>query len=497
MSQSIIACHQTLIELVRDPDCNQDYEEFDQCRDALATIKDLIRSDKVSLYILPSSLIIAYVILKKKSSDNYAKGAIADILALGSFNCNIDYSHVFDVAISLSSNLDSNRSLLSTSLYESFLLPVALEMNVNALVVTESGLLDRLSTLSNDYPHFKIPILSVREAADYFKSLPKDEGIMVRTPKNRIVHLKEGATVIDFAYAVHTEIGSKCIGALVNGLESPLDRVLTTNDLVEIIQGEDSQVDNSWLDFAQTRNAKKSIKQGLRRKAQKRGRDLVKSYFNIRSVGPRLDILARNRGLTTNRLMEEIGDGSLTIEEVSESLQRIAIDQVVCSSQANHECFVIGGNHEHLQPKLSSCCKPFPEDDSVGIIGINDGMIRIHRRDCANIVNVQSEKLIDVVWSCSCCSVEISLKMKDRPGALVNIYNYILNETGLTTNIRTVQTANPRNAQPVRTPARSVITLSINSRSKMDQIVEKLQSMPNVIQVNVKQIYPTSDAVEE
>lgn len=503
MVQSIIACHQTLIELVRDPDSNQDYEEFDDRRNALNQIRVLIHSYKVNLYILPFSLFFIYALLRRRTNENFARGAIAELNILGNVNCNIDYGHAFNTAISLLHDLDDEHFHLDIPLYESIILPAAVDLKVSALVITEPDLLSNLIALCSYCPKFDIPILSVREAVEYLSmrechSFSREDDILVRTPMGTIKKLRKGSTVIDFAYAVHTEIGSKCIGALVNHEDSPLDRVLTMNDMVEIRQSESIQTNESWLDFAKTKAAKKAINQSIRKTFQDKGWELINREFNIRSVRLQLDIIARNQGLTTNRLMEMIGRGKLTIEEISELLQKLVMEQIGDSSEANQEnsYFIIGSNHQRWRQNLSNCCMPFPEDEAVGIVGINDGVIRIHRRDCVNIINVQSDKLIDAIWGCSCCSAEILLTMRDRPGALLKVLNYLA-ENGLTVDIRTVQTPNSKSAQTFKAPARSIITLPIRSRADMEQIIDALQSMPHISQVKVKQTQPIFDVIEE
>jgi ACT domain-containing protein len=494
MVQSIIACPKTLIELVLDPDCNRDYEEFDERIDALNHLKSLIHSYKVNLYILPSSLMMLHFYLRKSASHNFANRAISELLNLGNVNFGLDYEHDIGASIALLENVGNDNVLSKISLYEALILPAAAELRVSALVISEPILLKGLLELRNHHSYFDIPILSIREAVAYLSereshSFSGEGDILVRTPRGTIKKLRKGSTVIDFAFAVHTDIGSKCIGALVNHEKSPLDRVLVMNDMVEILLGEDLQTNETWLEFTKTRTARKAIKQSIRKSFQDKGWNLIKNEFNIRAVRPQLDALARTMNLTTNRLVERVGRDLLSVPGLSILLQQVVIDKIGNSSdsQQGNGHFVIGGNHQLWKQSLSSCCKPFPGDNAVGIVGINDDVIRIHRRECENIANVQQDKLINAIWGCSSCSVELYLAIKDSPDTLRQILNHLA-DNGLTIDLRNVQTTKDL-------IARSTITLPIRSRSEMDKIVDLLQAMPNVSQVKVKRTQPISDEI--
>ncbi len=295
--------------------------------------------------------------------------------------------------------------------------------------------------------------------------------------------LREGATVIDFAYAVHTDMGNNCIGAFVNGEESPLDRVLETNNVVEIIQGNRLHPDPNWLDFAKTRTAKKSIKKTLRRFWKDRGWGIVRSEFNIRAISRRLEAIAALRKCTLSHLVEQVGEGRITVEELSRLLERTAIHQFGEAIQVADDEMSSGillDQSPGLQ--LSKCCLPFPGDDAVGIFGINDNVIRVHQRNCTSICDVDPEKFQQIIWNCDRCYIELSLSMKDSPDTLRQILNELAARK-LTPDIRNVFTSRDGKA-------RATVTIPLESRDQMEQIVSFIENMPNVHQVKMKRSYP-------
>lgn len=488
MIQSIVACPKTLVELVLDPDCHQDDDEFDERVDALNQLKSLIHSYKVNLYVLPSSLMVLHAYLRRSANHNFANRAISELLALGNVVSSLDYEHNIETAVALLQAANDHHVCLGLPLHEALMVPVAMELKASVIVATDPEQIRQLAELCSFCPGFDSPVLNVREAVDYLLtqerySFSVDGDVLARTPKGTIKKLRKGATVIDFAYAIHTEIGSRCVGALVNHEEAPLDRVIAMNDMVEILLGDRSQTQESWLEFAKTRTARKAIKQSIRKGFQDRGWDLVRQEFNLRTMRPQLDLLAKTMGLTTNRLMERLGRGQFSLADLSMALQQMVIDQLGQGDGAGSpQEFLIGPPHPRWRQNLSSCCMPFPGDEVVGIVGIRDDVIRIHRRTCDNITEVKADKRTAARWGCDRCSVELYLVMKDNPDTLRQILNHLAEHNGLVTDLRSVQIS--------KDLARSTITLPISSRQDLDQILASLQAMPNVSQVKVKKTYP-------
>jgi hypothetical protein len=489
--QSILACPQTLIDLALDPGWNNNYDEFDERKHALEELRNLISSDRVTLYILPTFLPIIYLYLTRLSTENFASRAISELLVLGKADLKLDYEQSIDLANTWLKTLINRNTGQTLKLHEIMLIPCASALKVDALTIGTLDLSEKLVRLCNEEQQiagFDVPILSIQETIGFLSSrqqspLQSSHEIYVRTPMATVKKLREGATVIDFAYAVHTDIGNNCIGAFVNDEESPLDRVLDTNNVVEIIQGSRSHPDPIWLDFAKTRTAKKSIKKALKRYWKDKGWEIVRSEFNIRAISRRLEAVAALRKCTLNHLIELVGEGRISMDELSRQLERTAIYPPGEAIQViSDESDGIVGFVQSPGLQLSKCCLPFPGDDAVGIFGINDNIIRVHRKTCTSIRDVKPEKLQDIIWNCSQCYLELALLMKDSPDTLRQILNE-LTEKKLTPDIRNVFTSRDGKA-------RASVTIPLKSRTQMEEIISFIEEMPNVQQVKIKRSYP-------
>jgi hypothetical protein len=227
--QSILACPQTLIDLALDPGWNNNYDEFDERKHALEELRNLISSDRVTLYILPTFLPIIYLYLTRLSTDNFASRAISELLVLGKADLKLDYEQSIDLANTWLKTLINRNTGQTLKLHEIMLIPCASALKVDVLTIGTLDLSEKLVRLCNEEQQitgFDVPILSIQETIGFLSSrqqspLQSSHEIYVRTPMATVKKLREGATVIDFAYAVHTDIGNNCIGAFVNDEESP------------------------------------------------------------------------------------------------------------------------------------------------------------------------------------------------------------------------------------------------------------------------------------
>jgi hypothetical protein len=490
--QSILACPQTLIDLALEPGWNNNYEEFYERKHALEELRNLITSDQVTLYILPTFLSIIYLYLSKVSTENFASRAISELLALGKADPKLDYEQAIEVANSLLRQQFPREAQSAPNLHEIMLIPCASALKVDALTVGSLGLSEKLMRLCNqggEFADFDVPIFNLQQTIDFLSSNQQfifygGDDIYVRTPRGTVKKLCRGATVIDFAYAIHTDIGNNCVAAFVNGEASPLNRVLETNNVVEIIQDSRPHPDPGWLEFVKTRTAKKSIKRALRCFWKDRGWEIVRHEFNIRAIGRQLEAVAGAKNCTLNHLVEQVGEGKISIDELSRQLQKTAMHQLGDAIQvmATEETTNGSGLYRLPNLQLSKCCLPFPGDDSVGIFGINDNVIRVHQKNCHSIRDVEPEKLQQVVWYCERCYIELSLLMRDHPDTLRQVLNELA-ERRLTPDIRNVFTS--RDGQ-----ARATVTIPLESRGQMERIVSFIEHKPNVHQVKIKRSYP-------
>jgi guanosine-3',5'-bis(diphosphate) 3'-pyrophosphohydrolase len=255
--------------------------------------------------------------------------------------------------------------------------------------------------------------------------LEQDE-IFAFTPKGRVIALPIGATPVDFAYSVHTEIGHRCIGARVNGRLVALDTALNSGDTVEILTStsEDSAPNEEWLGFVVSAKAKSKIKQWFSRERNEdlldAGRDeLVEA---LRSQGlPAQNVLASAaladeveamNYVDTAALFRAIGEGHVAAAPLAARLARSMRDgqheerlSVGTRFDVEADDPVSVGVHvdgmESTVVQLAKCCTPLPGDEILGFVGAKQ-IVQVHRADCSNAISAVSQRsgrLIDVEWT--------------------------------------------------------------------------------------------------
>ena len=274
-----------------------------------------------------------------------------------------------------------------------------------------------------------------REAADpgeFLDSLRfemSSKELFVFTPKGDVINLPVGATPVDFAYAVHTEVGHRCIGARVNGKLVALERPLENGEVVEVFTSKDPNAGPSldWQKFVVSGRAKSSIRQWFakerREEALERGKDLITrevrrggvpvhrvfSNETIAGVAKELgfaDVTALYTAIGEHNVSAKSVVGRLIaahggVDEVTEELASRSRDKSLTSKRpAPAGASVLVGGVEDLHAKLARCCTPVPGDEVLGFI-TRGGTVSVHRTDCTNASNLhrQPERLVKVEWA--------------------------------------------------------------------------------------------------
>ncbi|HOP42480.1 MAG TPA: bifunctional (p)ppGpp synthetase/guanosine-3',5'-bis(diphosphate) 3'-pyrophosphohydrolase [Flavobacteriales bacterium] len=257
---------------------------------------------------------------------------------------------------------------------------------------------------------------------DFKLDLFSDE-IVVFTPKGEMRNLPTGATALDFAFEIHTQVGRQCIGAKVNHRLVPLSQPLKSGDQIEIITSKKQQPKEDWLNFVITGKARNRIKQSLREQKRKLavvGRDMVQRQF--RKWGAKADdqniqaLVDHFRANSVTDLHYQVARGRYDLEALEKpSLRggRIVLPKRKASSEdrsleevvreirgGDQSALLIGDDLQKIDYKLSPCCNPIPGDDVFGFITINDG-IKIHRVNCPNAVQLMSNfayRIVKARW---------------------------------------------------------------------------------------------------
>lgn len=289
------------------------------------------------------------------------------------------------------------------------------------------------------------------DATEFMEGFKLDlfsDEIFVFTPKGVVINLPAGATPIDFAYKIHTDIGNKCVGAKVNGKIVTLDYKLKTGEIVEILTSSSSRGPNiDWLNIANSNQARTKIKQWLRKARREenleRGKEMLDKECKKQSLvfsdlckGPLYDKLLKRYHLNNvEEIYVAVGEGELLSSTVISKLKENVIKQVTeeelnknieeqiakterqTKKKQSYGVTVKGLNN--IMVRFARCCNPVPGDDIAGYITKGRG-VSVHRKDCSNfkaIVEKQREKVVDVSWGTekgAAYVAELEVKAEDR-----------------------------------------------------------------------------------
>jgi GTP pyrophosphokinase len=256
------------------------------------------------------------------------------------------------------------------------------------------------------------PELSAMDFVNEFKMNLFSEEIYVFTPKGELRVLPTGATILDFAYDIHTAIGDKCIGAKVNTKLVPLSYQLLNGDQVEIITSAKQKPSDEWLRFVTSARAKQKIKTSLndeRKTIALDGKEILErkfKQFNIRFQLENIQVLEKFFGMPSaielyfriakgkidlNKLREiENVKGILQLEKKSSTPKDKHELDVYPKINKKEDVIIVGEDFKNIQYKLAKCCNPIPGDAVFGFITINEG-IKIHRNNCPNAEHLMSK----------------------------------------------------------------------------------------------------------
>ena len=328
------------------------------------------------------------------------------------------------------------------------------------------------------------------DSVEFIESVKIDlfrDEVYVFTPQGEIIELPAGATPVDFAYAVHTQIGNTCVACRINDRPAPLSQVLESGEKVKVIVSENSQPNPNWLNFVVTAKAKSAIRHYLKTQRHmesvilgKRmlGRSLLNFNLSLEDLNEeQLYTLQESGGVKTiEQLYENIGLGKQSALTVARVLKPDDKEDI-CTLDPNTPITI--DSSDSILISFARCCRPIPGDPIVGHLSTEKGIV-VHRDSCKNVHDIRSknENISDTNWSVNVTGeflTEIRVEVKAERGIIASLATRIA-DTG--TSIEGIQ-VHERDAE------HSVINLviAVNNRIHLANVMRKVRTMRSVERV--------------
>ena len=326
--------------------------------------------------------------------------------------------------------------------------------------------------------------------------LYQDE-IFVFTPTGDVIQLPRGATPIDFAYAVHTEVGQRCMGAKVNGKIAPLSRELKNSETVEILTSALAKPSRDWLAHVRTGRARHKIRQWLRNEehqtSAKMGREIVDREIRRRRLGKveDSDLLkgARALGLgDISHLFASVGQGDYSVTQALKAIfpnladdaaaaapaKPSAIERLVDRMKGTHKGIRVQGV-DGLMVRYAQCCQPVPGDPVVGYVTRGRG-VSIHRGDCPNLLVLahEPERRLDIDWRTVAGErfiVRLAIEGSDRRGLYADVATAV---TGTGTDIKAME------LKALDGRAVGAVIVDVENLSHLEKIVKAIRRVKGI-----------------
>lgn len=329
---------------------------------------------------------------------------------------------------------------------------------------------------------------------DYLREDIFQSNVYVFTPNGDIIDLPKGATPLDFAFRIHSQVGIKTVGAIVNGKIVPLEYELNTGDIINIKTSVNSFGPNdNWLKIVKTSNAKSKIKNYLNK--QRRGvliemgredftRELQKRDVVVELNDKKVKELFYKKGANTvDDLYYEIGKNTISpgsainslidkVEYTEEDLIQKINESVYLDRKSESNVIVEGLNNPSI--KLSNCCSPIPGDDITGYISKGTG-IAVHRTKCNNLQSLDKNRYIEVFWgndTSKTYNVNLRIIVSNRDNVLAEVINTVTSTRGKVIQVAASTTKNLEGVIKLK--------ISIKNKQELEAIITNLNNISDV-----------------
>ena len=339
------------------------------------------------------------------------------------------------------------------------------------------------------------------ELLDSFKTELFSDRVFILSPQGKVVDLPLGATPLDFAYSIHTEVGHKCRGAKVNGQIVPLTTKLENGVQVEILTTNNPSPSRDWLNpnlgYIASNRTRAKIKAWFRQ--QDHEQNVLDGKAAIERELKRMHILNPdiNKAVKHFKVKSEeewqakVGRGDITSGQLTFGLNQLYTEEAVkpipikpkakkTVNKGSTQSINVGGVG-NLLTNIAPCCKPVPGDDIIGFITRGKG-VSVHRQDCTNILNLEHDKqkqLISVEWAehdNQTFEISLAIEAIDRTGLLKDITSIL---SDLKVNVLGVQSASNKDTQM----ADMQITLEVQDLEQLQKVSDKIMQLKNILKV--------------
>lgn len=350
----------------------------------------------------------------------------------------------------------------------------------------------------------------VREVLEWQKDLTNSEDfleflkvdlferdIFVYTPRGELIHLPKGSTLLDFAFAIHSDIGFHCIGAKIDGKFMPLATPLKSGQIVEVETSPSQHPSVDWLKIVKTSRAKTKIKRWLAEKgfdqAVQLGREILERELRQKRIkmpaeNTLLDIAQAIGFSDIDSLMAKISSGSVSVssiikrlEPISESSNKALFGKIVIPTHGHPPAVKVKGA-DNLMFRFGACCQPLPGEDIIGFITRGRG-ITVHRRDCPTIAFTdEPDRKIELDWDVDPSEsflINIELIVQERKNLLKDITDAV---ASVDVNVRGAEIKG--NGRPMTgSTAIGHFVLEVSNLSQLNRAIKKISRIPGVIAV--------------
>jgi len=359
---------------------------------------------------------------------------------------------------------------------------------------------NELSSISNEYP-------DPNEFLQHMKLDLYENEVFCLTPEGDVITLPSGSTPVDFAFAIHTQVGEKLIGAKVNGKLVNLGNILKSGDTIEILTSKDKDKGPSrdWLNVVKTTRARSKIRQWYQKQLKnediQKGKTILNTWLEdnsdvLEKKGKDIilqELLTEMKLPNIETLYQNLGNGNTGINTVGNKIRKqifpeeISIDDDLFSPEIKPDSksdLIIVEGYDDIQVRMAKCCVPVPGDDIIGFVTISNG-IAIHRSDCLNVqINPSiGERIIDVSWGYTANTgtiVWLEIEAIDRPYLLRDATIAISDNGG---NILVAKSV---------TNSKRIVSLifqvEISDNNQLEAIIEDAKKIENVF--DASRIFP-------